>query len=309
MGTSGPRARRSGPEVVTLNRTIPSLSAPSTARRWSFLTVAGFLTMTAVLTMAGILTAGSPLTEAAPSSPAGVVDTLGRQVQAAREALYRGEEDLDGILQRLDQLVRDLEAAEAQASKAGSTNEAATASYWQSVALLELATLTEATTGPGAQAYQLFEQAERAAARAAQLAPSRSEPRRVLGEVSMRLIPYRGPSSAVFLASRAFKELDMALRLDPKNPWALIAMAQYYWGSPPEFSDGGPRRGLMFVEEALRVASSDLERYVAYVWQGNLYRKLGDEPKAQDAFAKALAIFPRGGMARFFQQQGEGDAR
>lgn len=246
--------------------------------------------------------------QSASRAPTVSVAELARQVDAARLSLHRGEGELEPLLDRMRRLADDLGAAAEQATGSGKKAEAAEAWYWRAVALLELASITEGIHGLSAQAYELFEQAQRAATRAAELAPSHSDARRVLGEAMMRVIAYQ-PANAPFLGTKAYQEVDRALRLDPRNALAYIAMAAYYWGAPAEFVPGGPRRGLLYIDQALRVADTDLARYLAYVWQGNLYRKLGDEPRAQEAFRQALAIFPRGGMALAFQRMNQGAAR
>ncbi|WP_324716502.1 hypothetical protein U7230_14285 [Carboxydochorda subterranea] len=276
-------------------------------RRW-FVTLAASVALAALgwsLTFPGGVLAGAPGDASAAGSPVAgreTIDALRQQLQRAREQFHRGGPQAAPALDDLRALADRLHEAALSASSRGDAEGEGEALSDEAIALLELVNVTEGQ-GPNAEAYALLERAERAALRAVEIAPRQSEAHRLLGEVSMRLLAYRG-SAALSLVSRTQRELEMAIRLDAGNPAAFLAMAQFEWGAPAGLG-GGPARGLQLVEQALKVARTDLDRYLAYVWQGNLLQKMGRSQAAREAYARALAIYPDGGMARQFRQAAE----
>ena len=126
-----------------------------------------------------------------------------------------------------------------------------------------------------------------AAERAAALKPESAEYHRILGTLCGQVIP-ANVLAGISYAKRAEEAIDKAIALDPKSSKAHLArgIGNYY---KPAMFGGGPELAL---KDIRRAAELDPKSAEAYLWMGLALRKLHENTKAREAFAKSLELNP-----------------
>lgn len=173
--------------------------------------------------------------------------------------------------------------------------------YWEARTEFELGNWYQGAVygeGPGTEhALPYFEKAGELALRLIQMAPDSSEGYRLWGEALMRIISIRGWLHALAHAGRAKDALQHALALDSANAEAHLALGVYYLYAPGLFG-GSPTKALASLQQAYQLATDETTRFLAHRWQGVAYAKMGERPKAQESFRRALEIYPDSGWDR-----------
>jgi Flp pilus assembly protein TadD len=139
-----------------------------------------------------------------------------------------------------------------------------------------------------------------AATKAVEVAPQSSEAHRLLGQLRGELIPYVFMGGLRYGGS-ASRELETALKLDPKSPDAYIGLAIAKLKAPRAFG-GDPEKAV----ELLRTAVSlDPSSDTAEVWLALAYTSAHKRAEALQEITKARALNPnRLFIERTFEELG-----
>ena len=177
-------------------------------------------------------------------------------------------------------------AALAEAVEAGGRGAAY---LYGQIALLD--GILAAGTGRMADAEHSFEQARSFGEEAVEREPT-SEHYRVVADSYMQLLRIKPMPYRIANAGRARRAADDAVRLDRRNPRALIAAASYY-GSTPAIAGGDLPRAGDYLDRALPLtAGSKTLRFVCVMWQAIIADARSDTAGARDWLRQARALFP-----------------
>jgi tetratricopeptide (TPR) repeat protein len=126
-----------------------------------------------------------------------------------------------------------------------------------------------------------------AAERAVALKPENAAYHRILGTLCGQVIP-ANVLAGISYAKRAEEAIDKAIALDPKSSQAYLArgIGNYY---KPAMFGGGPELALKDIRRATELDPKSAE---AHLWMGLALRKLHENAKAREAFAKSLELNP-----------------
>jgi tetratricopeptide (TPR) repeat protein len=126
-----------------------------------------------------------------------------------------------------------------------------------------------------------------AAERAVALRPENAEYHRILGTLCGQVIP-ANVLVGISYGKRAEEAIDKAVALDPKSSKAYLArgIGNYY---KPAMFGGGPELALKDLQRAIELDPNSAE---SYLWMGLALRKLHENAKAREAFAKSLELNP-----------------
>ena len=126
-----------------------------------------------------------------------------------------------------------------------------------------------------------------AAERAVALKPENAEYHRILGTLCGQVIP-ANVLAGISYGKRAEEAIDKAIALDSKSSKAYLArgIGNYY---KPAMFGGGPELALKDIRRAIELDPKSAE---AYLWMGLALRKLQENAKAREAFAKSLELNP-----------------
>jgi len=111
---------------------------------------------------------------------------------------------------------------------------------------------------------------------------------RVLGTLCGQVIPANPIMGALAYGRRAKDALDKAVEMDPKSAKAFVAHGVGYYYLPANFG-GGPDNAIKDFRQALALDPKNAE---AYLWMGISMRKLHQNARAREAFAKSLQLDP-----------------
>ncbi len=87
--------------------------------------------------------------------------------------------------------------------------------------------------------------------------------------------------------SMASKNIEKALKIEPKNSWAFRVMGTVYKGK------NEPKLAEEYLKEAIKFAKNDIGRAHAYFGLGRLYLKEGNKKKAIKNIKKAIDLYPK----------------
>ena len=152
------------------------------------------------------------------------------------------------------------------------------------------------------RARRAFEAAWESAKLAVRWDETLADAHRLVGEAIMRLIDYEGSGFAMTMSGRAKAEVERAIRLDPEDAPAHLALGQWYHFAP-RMVGGNRRKALRLFEKALERAATDHERFLAHVWLGRALLGAGEPKKAQAHLEKALMIYPNSVWARSWREK------
>lgn len=201
-----------------------------------------------------------------------------------RAALEAGEARLDGAL-----LERALDAAE----RAGRSVASAEAAYLEARAALALVTWHQRRGAVG-RAVDYAERAVTAGKTATERDRLHADAHRVVGEALGRLIALEGGLAGVLHGRRALNELALALRLEPTNARAHLAMGVARLRAPRLFGRDADEAVRSF-ERAITLAP---ETWEAWTWLGIARRERGEPVPARAALERALALSPHNDWVR-----------
>lgn len=126
-----------------------------------------------------------------------------------------------------------------------------------------------------------------AAEQAVKLRPASSEAHRLLGDLLGQLIPYVFAGGMRY-GPRSTKEIDHALKLDPKNADAHIARATSYFFTPPMFG-GSKDKAIEHLKTAIAL---DPQSDTAHLWLAQVYADLKQKDRAVAELGEARKINP-----------------
>ena len=115
-----------------------------------------------------------------------------------------------------------------------------------------------------------------------------SDSHRVLGEAYGRVVAIKRGIAGLLYARRSQQQLALALRLDPLNARAHLAMGIVKLRSPGVVG-GDLDLALHAFEKAVALTP---ESWEAHAWLGVAHRERGDTDSARGAFERALALSP-----------------
>lgn len=203
-----------------------------------------------------------------------------KQLGTAREALENAEVSFERAA-----LVRVREQLERLAQQPEAPPLAA---YLQGRAYLDLVTWHQRHASPD-DALHYAELAIVAGRTAVERNRQHSDSHRVLGEAYGRVIGLRRGVAGLLYGRRSQQQLTLALRLDPQNARAHLAMGIAKLRSP-RLVGGDGDAALHAFEKAIALAP---ESWEGYAWLGVAHRERGDRESARAALDRALALSPR----------------
>jgi len=209
----------------------------------------------------------------------------GRALAALREALESAELTFEHAT-----LVRVREQIERVAQEPEAPPLVA---YLQARAYLDLVTWHQRNASPD-DALHYAELAIVAGRTAVDRNRQHSECHRVLGEAYGRVIGLRRGIAGLLYGRRSQQELTLALRLDPQNARAHLAMGIAKLRSP-RLAGGDGDVVLHAFEKAIALAP---ESWEGYAWLGVAHRERGDRSAARTALDRALILNPRNEWVR-----------
>jgi tetratricopeptide (TPR) repeat protein len=203
-----------------------------------------------------------------------------RELAAAREALESAEVSFDpaALLKAREQIDRLVEQPHAPPR----------AAYLQGRAYLDLVTWNQ-RHGSSSEALHYAQLAITAGQAAVERNRQHSDSHRVLGEAYSRVIGLRRGITGLLYGQRSQQQLSLALRLDPLNARAHLAMGIAKLRSP-RLVGGDGDAALHAFEKAIALAPQNWE---PHAWLGVAYRERGDVVAARTALERALDLSPR----------------
>ncbi|MBI4611513.1 MAG: tetratricopeptide repeat protein [Candidatus Rokubacteria bacterium] len=139
-----------------------------------------------------------------------------------------------------------------------------------------------------------IDQAIASARTAIQQLPQHSDAHRILGEAYGRLISLKGGMTGVLYGRRSYNELALALKLDPDNPRAALAMGIWKLRTPKLFG-GDPDEAVRHFQKAIQLEAASVQ---ARVWLGIALRERGQRAEAREVLERAVALQPQNVWAR-----------
>ena len=144
------------------------------------------------------------------------------------------------------------------------------------------------------EALRHLDEAIASAKTAVRLNPQHSDSHRLLGEAYGRLIGLKGGMTGLLYGRRAHNEIALALKLDPENPRASVAMGIWKLRTPKLFG-GDPEEALRHFHRAIQIEPQSAP---ARVWLGVALKEQGRREEAREALEQAVALQPQNGWAR-----------
>jgi tetratricopeptide (TPR) repeat protein len=136
-----------------------------------------------------------------------------------------------------------------------------------------------------------------AAEHAVMLNPESSGAHWLLGDLLGQMIPLVA-GGGIRLGSRATRELDRALQLDPKNSEAMISRAIAYFLTPHAFG-GSKEKAIALLEKVAVPDNATDAACAAHVWLARVYADRGALQKAREEAEEAEHLNPK----RLFAQR------
>jgi len=167
--------------------------------------------------------------------------------------------------------------------------------YWLGQTEYVLGEVAE-TMGNQREAAKAFSESEKWAKQALEVNKNSSDAHRLLADIYMRLMDYKGTLYMISQGPQALKLLKKSLSLEKNNYTALNSIAMYYINAPA-IGGGDLDQGIEALKNALR--STDIfDNFISYVWLGTAWQKKGDTEKAKEYFRQALTIYPKNPWAQ-----------
>jgi cytochrome c-type biogenesis protein CcmH/NrfG len=133
-----------------------------------------------------------------------------------------------------------------------------------------------------------------AAEKAVALNPESSQAHQLLGDLINQLIPHVNGGGMKY-GQRATDEMDIALRLDPKNAEAMISRAIGYYYSPASFG-GNKEKAFDMLRRAVEIGSAG---DTPHIWLAMFYLQEGKKKEAMDEIQAAQKIEPQRAFTNF----------
>lgn len=165
--------------------------------------------------------------------------------------------------------------------------------YYQARVALALASV-HAWRKETDQALREIDQAIASAKTAIQRDPQHSDAHRILGEAYGRLINLKGGMTGVLYGRRSYNELALALKLDPDNPRASLAMGIWKLRTPKLFG-GDADEAVRHFQKAIQLQPTSVQ---ARVWLGVALKERGRRAEAREVLEQAVALDPQNVWAR-----------
>jgi len=173
--------------------------------------------------------------------------------------------------------------------------------YWKAKIDFELGTWFQAAWFEAdeneREVAKAFTSAQGAVERSIKLNDDFSDSHRLLGEVLMRLIDFKGTLFAATNGPKAKKEIEKALKLNPENVEAHIALGLWFLFTPGLWG-GNIDEAIRSLKRAEELAFDEHQRFLASMWLGKALLGKGKKEEAKGYFLKALEIYPKSGWAK-----------
>jgi tetratricopeptide (TPR) repeat protein len=141
---------------------------------------------------------------------------------------------------------------------------------------------------------QEVDAAIRNAERAVKLEPGDSNAHALLGDLYGRKIGLGGIFTGMKYGPKGEDEMNQAVKLDPRNPYAYACLGRRYLFTPRIF--GGDLQKA--VENFKKAVALDPKYSEGFVWLGIAYRVQGNRVLAGQNFREALKLDPQNAQAR-----------
>lgn len=217
-------------------------------------------------------------------------------LREARLRMYNSEQEEDffrakELLEEAEKLLEGLEN-----ENENEEEEDYRVLYWKGVIGLEMGNWFS-IRNEARRAEESFASALEAAERSIALYDRFSDSHRLVGELLMRLIDFRGTLFAAAQGPRAREEIEKALSLDPGNADAHLARGLWFLFTPGIFG-GNLEEAIRSFRQAAERATEDHSRFLAHLWLAKALAAQGEALQAQAHLAKALEIYPHSAWAK-----------
>ncbi|MGH9432290.1 MAG: tetratricopeptide repeat protein [Terriglobia bacterium] len=141
---------------------------------------------------------------------------------------------------------------------------------------------------------QAIDDALRNAERAVQLEPDDSNAHALLGDLYGRKIGLGGIFAGMKYGPKGTEQMNQAVKLDPRNPYAYACLGRRYLFAPRAFG-GNIQKAIESFKKATELDPTYDE---GFVWLGIAYKTKGGASSARQDFNQALKIDPQNAQAR-----------
>lgn len=140
-----------------------------------------------------------------------------------------------------------------------------------------------------------------AARKAEQLDPNSSQARRLAGDMMGQLIPLAFAGGMRY-GPESTREVETALRLDPKNAEAYVTRAVGYYFAPTMFG-GNKQKAVEFLRKAIALDPVSDAAATAHIWLAQLELAQDNRQEALQEIHAALKIDPQRLLAQTVERQ------
>lgn len=143
-----------------------------------------------------------------------------------------------------------------------------------------------------------------AALKAARLDPNSSQAHELAGDMMGQLIPLVF-AGGIRYGPASNREIETALRLDPKNAQAYVTRAMGYYFAPAMFG-GNKQKAVEFLRKAITLNPASSAAATAHIWLAQVGLAQGNRQEALQEINAALKIDPQRLLAQTVERQIEG---